>query len=172
MASNSYSLTGRIKGSAPPAQPGIETEVVRITSTVRRHFYLLSPEPWGAYWHWSNGSLECREPEKCERCEVSMPRKWRAYIHALETIGTSQQSVILEITQTATVMIDVQLCTQPYRGAYVVMNKTAGGKHGRFVVEMMPRRIDPITLPIALDPAPIMKKLWALNEKKRSGKVS
>lgn len=169
MANNSYSLNGRIRGAAPPSAPGIETEVVRITSVDRRHFYLVSHEPWCAYFHWNGASLKCDDPEKCDKCEKGMPRKWRAYIHALEQLGTVQRSVILEITHMCTVILDVQLCGQPWRGSYCVLSKTKGGKHGRFVVEVMPRRIDANTLPNEINPAPILEKLWAMNDKRRSG---
>jgi len=168
MAKNHYSLNGSIKGAAPPDRPGLETEVIRIVSQNPRTFYLLSEKPWGAYWHWSGRSLKCTHDDDCERCKNLVPRKWRGYIHAIEMIGTGKQDVIVELTQKAICLLDVQLCMQPYRGAVCTMKKTPGGAKGRFIIEVLPRRIDALTLPDEVDPSIMMNKLWELNEKRTS----
>lgn len=165
MASKSYSLNGMMRGSAPPLFPGIELEVVRITTPNRRLFYLCSDKPWGAYYHWSGCSLECTQPNPCALHDRSVPLKWRGYVHALEQHGVAQREVIIELTQTALVMLDLQLCGQPVRGTMVNIAKTKGGKHGRFVVEVVPRRIDAATLCDERDPEPVLRKLWLHNAK-------
>lgn len=170
MANIDYSLKGRIRGAEPPKAPGIELEVVRITSTDNRIFYLLSDCPWAAYYHWKGLSVACAGGSDCTNCEKAVPRKWRSYIHALEQVGTSQREVIIEITHSATVMIDVQLCGQPHRGAVVQMKKTKGGKHGRFVIEVLPRRISPAQLADEKDPAPVLTRLWEMNARKLENK--
>lgn len=73
---------------------------------------------------------------------------------------------MIELTHSATVMIDVALCGQSPRGACVNLRKTKGGKHGRFVVEMLARRVDPATLPNEKDPMVILTKLWEWNQRK------
>lgn len=166
MAKGDYSLKGRIGGAAPPDRPGIEVEVVRITGVESRHFYLVGEMPWGAYFHWTGVSVGCRKPEQCGYCDRAVPRKWRAYLHALEQIGLSHREVILELTHTATVMLDVQLCGQPHRGTIVNIKKTKGGKHGRFVIEVIARRADKATLPDERDPSVTLEKLWKMNERR------
>jgi hypothetical protein len=167
MNGKDYSLEGRIRGKSPPKHPGIELEVIRITSTENRLFYLLGDMPWGADFHWrSNRSLPCAGEETCKYCLECVAKKWRAYVHALEQAGTNSRPVIIELTHTAIVMLDVLLVGQPHRGAVVQMRKTKGGKHGRFLIDVLPRRVDPVTLPVAVDPETRLRKLWELNEKR------
>jgi len=166
MAKENYSLTGRYRGAKLPEVPGIEVEVIRITSTENRIFCLCSTMPWVSWWHWGGKSLRCTDNLECDRCKTGIPRKIRGYIHAIEFLGTAKREVIIELTHTAMVMIDVALCGQPHRGCMVLMKKTKGGKHGRFVIDVKTQRIDAATLPDERDPEPLMLKLWAFNERR------
>jgi hypothetical protein len=165
MESQDYSLEGRISGSLPPKRPGLDIEVIRITSSTARQFVILSDQPWGAYIHWVGKSVRCREPEPCEFCKKGR-NKWRGYIHAIELLGASNREVVIEITHVACVMIDIQLCGQPLRGSQLRMAKTKGGKHGRFVLDLVPRRIDEKTLIAPKPPEILLGKLWEINERK------
>jgi hypothetical protein len=166
MGTGNYQLTGRYRGVAPPETVGLDCEVVRITSTENRLFYLLSEAPWNCNFHWVGVSVQHQQEGECKYCTRVAPLKFRSYIHALEQCGTLQKSVMVELTHAALVLIDVQLCGQAHRGSIVNLRKSKGGAHGRFVIEMKERRIDPKTLPDEKDPQPVLEKLWALNEKR------
>lgn len=164
---NSFGLNNRIRGAAPPKKIGLELEVVRVVSTEIRLYVLLSPAPWGSFFHWSGGSVPCTgDPEECDRCKRLVPRKWRGYIHALEQHGTSTREVILELTHSALASLDLSLAMRDYRGSMVQLRKTKGGAKGRFLVDVLDRRVTDQTLPPERDPAPILKKLWELNERR------
>jgi len=80
-------------------------------------------------------------------------------------IGALTKSVIIELTLPAIALVEIQLSHQPLRGAQLRLSKTKGGKHGRFVVEVLPKRISSPTLPAAHDVALTMNKLWEINER-------
>lgn len=165
----SFGLNNRIRGTAPPKKIGLEIEVVRIVSTEMRIYVLLSSAPWGSFFHWAGASLPCTgDEESCERCKRLVPRKWRGYIHALEQHGTSTREVILELTHVALASLDVSLAMRDYRGSIVQLRKTKGGAKGRFLIDVMERRVTDQTLPAERDPAPVLKKLWELNERRFS----
>jgi hypothetical protein len=166
---NAFGLNGRIRGTPPPKKIGLELEVVRIVSTEIRLYVLLSTAPWGSFFHWAGGSIPCTgDPEECERCKKLVPRKWRGYIHALEQHGTSTREVILELTHSALATLDLSLAMREYRGSMVQLRKTKGGAKGRFLIDVLDRRVTDQTLPADRDPAPVLKKLWELNERRYS----
>lgn len=166
---NSMGLNHRIRGAAPPKKQGLELEVVRIVSTEVRLYVLLSSAPWGSYFHWGGGSLPCTgDPEECERCKRVVPRKWRGYLHAMEMHGTSSREVILELTHAALATLDLSLAMRDYRGSMIQLRKTKGGAKGRFLIDVLERRVTDQTLPNERDPAPVLRKLWELNERRYS----
>ena len=164
---NSFGLNSRIRGTAPPKKIGLELEVVRIVSTEIRLYVLLSSAPWGSYFHWGGASMTCTgDTETCDRCKRVVPRKWRGYLHALEQHGTSTREVILELTHSALATLDLSLAMRDYRGSMVQLRKTKGGAKGRFIIEVLERRVTDQTLPPERDPTPVLQKLWALNERR------
>ena len=158
-----YDLTGRIEGAAPPKTVGLALEVVRITTSIPRQFIMLNDKPWGAWWHWFGRSLRCNFPEECQRCARNI-KKYRVYYHAIELLPTFKKEVLIELTHMAACMIDIQLATQPLRGSQFKIAKTKGGKHGRFVIEVLPKRISDTTLMPGKSPAKTMSELWDMNE--------
>lgn len=164
MDATSINVSGIVEGADPPKTIGLEYEVTRIVSSTPRHFVILSQKAFGAWFHWVGRSITCLKPEPCARCEVS-ESKWRCYVHAFEAVSTQKKSVIIELTLPAIALIEIQLASQPLRGTQVKLSKTKGGKHGRFVVEVLPRRITDSTLPDPHDVARTLCKLWSINEK-------
>jgi len=163
MDAGNIDVTGIVEGAPPPKTVGLELEVIRIVGCSPRHFVLLSEKAFGAWFHWIGRSVRCARPDECERCKRSKP-KWRGYIHAFELLPTAKKNVILELTLPAIALIEMQLAMQPLRGAQVKLAKTKGGKHGRFVVEVLPRRVDSKTLPDAAAPLVTLEWLWKINE--------
>jgi len=161
-----FSLQGRIRGTAPPKSPGLQVEVIRITGTEFRTFYLLSNQPWCAYFHWVGHSVRCLQTEECDRCRRNTPKKWRAYIHALEHDGTITREVILEVTQLCIASLLALNGESKLRGTIVKLKKSKGGAKGRYLVDVLPRRVSSETLPTERDPEPILQRLWAYNEKR------
>ena len=164
MDATDIDVSGIVDGAAPPKTVGLQYEVTRIVSCTPRHFVVLAEKGFGAWFHWKGRSVKCLKPEPCERCGESDP-KWRCYMHSLELIGALTKSVIIELTLPAVALIEIQLNNQPLRGSQVRLSKTKGGKHGRFVVEVLPKRISGTTLPMAHDVAMTMNKLWEINER-------
>lgn len=177
----------RLRGAAPPELTGPAVEISRITSADPRSFTIIARVPWGVYFHWYGGrSRECAcqqnetetaPPEQiCERCKLGWPRKWRAYLHCAEHGAGRSVPVILEITDHACQQLVAQTMNRVHlRGVMMKVRKSKGGKHGRFVLEVM-ERTDPIPDAVPeIEPIPILKKLWDLNEerlKKMNGSQS
>jgi len=164
MDATDIDVSGIVNGAPPPKTVGLDYEVTRIVSSTPRHFVVLADKAFGAWFHWKGRSVKCLKPEPCEKCKASDP-KWRCYLHALELIGALTKSVIIELTLPAIALIEIQLANQPLRGSQCRISKTKGGKHGRFVVEVLPKRISPTTLPLAHDVATTLNKLWEINER-------
>lgn len=163
MDAGQIDVSGIVEGASPPKTVGLELEVIRIVTSTPRHFILLSEKAFGAWFHWIGRSVRCGQPGECERCKKSRA-KWRAYIHAFELLATAKKSVILELTLPAVSLIEAQLAMQPLRGTQVKLAKTKGGKHGRFVVEVLPRRVTSQTLPEGATVMLTLDKLWQINE--------
>lgn len=163
MQTGNFDVSGIVEGAQPPKTVGLELEVVRIVTCTPRHFVMLSEKAFGAWFHWVGRSVTCAQPNECARCKKTQA-KWRGYVHALELLPSAKKSVIVELTLTALALIDIQLATQPLRGSQVKIWKTKGGKHGRFQVEVLPRRITVNTLPDAAQPFETLNKLWTINE--------
>lgn len=163
MNAGNYDVSSILEGSPPPQTVGLELEVVRITGCSPRHFVLLSEKAWGAWFHWVGRSVKCAQPSPCERCKRSKP-KWRGYVHAFELMPTAKKNVIIELTLSALALLDMQLAMQPMRGTQCKIGKTKGGKHGRFVLEVLGRRVDVATLPEASKPEETLTWLWEKNE--------
>lgn len=164
MDAGEIDVSGIVEGAKPPETVGLEYEVTRIVSSTARHFVVLSEKGFGAWFHWIGRSVPCMKPDACERCKKSLP-KWRCYVHALELVNTTKKTVIIELTLPAMALIEIQLAGQPFRGTQVKISKTKGGKHGRFLVEVLPRRVGGQTLPDAHNPADTLAKLWSINER-------
>jgi hypothetical protein len=164
MDATNIDVSGIVEGAPPPKTVGLEYEVTRIISSTPRQFVVLADKAFGAWFHWKGRSVRCAKPEPCERCLAS-EAKWRCYVHAIELLGALTKSVIIELTLPAIALVEIQLSNQPLRGTQVKLSKTKGGKHGRFVVEVLPKRISTATLPVAHDVATTMNKLWEINER-------
>jgi len=156
-------VSGILEGAEPPKTIGLELEVIRIVGCTPRHFVILSEKAFGAWFHWIGRSVKCLKPDDCERCQRSKS-KWRGYVHAFEFLAAGKKSVIIELTLPALAMIEMQLAMQPLRGCQVKLAKTRGGKHGRYLVEVLSRRVDGATLPPAANPKETMEWLWKINE--------
>lgn len=158
-----------IRGAAPPPSLGPAIEVTRILGTVPRMFTIISASPWGAFFHFYGGrSRECYgqdDPTHCDRCAKAWPRNWRAYVHVVEHQGQTSSTAILELTQVALQAIFDQVGNKPtLRGVLIRAAKTKGGKHGRFVIEVLPRAAIQTSDIREIEPEPIVRKLWKINE--------
>lgn len=160
-------MTERIRGTSPP-RPGPACQVVRITSTTRQSFIILSQALFGTEIHWyANRSHECTASRgECERCQRNWPRKWKGYLHALALSDNAR--VFIELTPDASnKLLNHAPQDEPLRGLTVHIAKTPGGKKGRYIVEVAFGRRDVVQLPPEEDPLPILRYLW--NVKNPSG---
>lgn len=100
---------------------------------------------------------------------MNWPRKWKGYLHAIAL--ADNQRVFVELTpDAANKLVNAAPEKEPLRGLIVHLNKTPGGKKGRYVVEVAFGRRDPVQLPPEEDPLNILRYLW--NVKNPSGNTT
>lgn len=79
------------------------------------------------------------------------------------------RDVILEVTDNCVEQILVHAAGRNnLRGMLIKIQKTKGGKHGRFMVGVLPRDTSVNPDIVEIEPLPILKKLWDLNEARLS----
>jgi len=157
-----------VRGCAPPPKRN-HLDVFKITAVEPITLVSLSRAPWGQTIHWYNGrSHECKgEHRHCFGCKEGWPFRWVAYLH----VGwpSTQNQGFLEITKSAWEMLLVQAHTgQDLRGMLFRMGRTKGGKKGRYVVQVLERRLDDAELFKELDPYPTLLFLWNCKKSARS----
>lgn len=154
-------MESRYENSQPPPL-GARKEVIRVKSTEPQTFVILSPRFYGQWIHWfGNRSLECTKEKsgQCQGCRDSYPSYFKTYLHVL--LGHSRTAAFLELTTTASEMIDQQSpAGEPLRGLMVRIGKSKGGAKGRYLVSVLERRLDPEDLPKAEDPLATLRRLW------------
>lgn len=154
-------MSDNIRGAAPPA-PKSTMEIRRVLTSEAHQYVCLSKSIFGQMIHWyGNRSHECSADSKiCEGCKRAWPSKWLGYLHVYS--AQSSEQCFLEITNMAWFLIDKQLPKGfNLRGMMFRIRKTKGGPKGRFVVEVLERRIEEESLPEEKDPHKVLKYLWS-----------
>lgn len=154
-------MESRFRGAQPPPR-GKRIDVHRVKTVEAQEFVFLSPSYWGIWHHWhGTRSSECRaEKGNCHGCENNWPRYFKGFVAALTNLGRTK--LILELTTTACEMINEKLpARKDMRGAIVRISKTKGGPKGRYLIDVLERRLDPADLPEDFDPMPELRRLWA-----------
>jgi len=153
-----------IRGSSPPPKK-LKFDVVRVTSSEVQTFICLSRAIWGQQVHWlGKRSGQCtRDQATCPHCKEQLPQKWQGYLHVTMAPGSWQG--FLEITQTCWEMLVQQAHPgHDLRGMMFRLNKTRGGPKGRYVVQVLERRIEEAELLKELDPLPTLEFLWRVRK--------
>jgi hypothetical protein len=147
-------------GASPPA-PRKKMDVIRITTVEPQQLIICSPTAYGKFVHWyGRRSHECLEsPTTCRGCIEQWPVKWQGYLHVMRP-GVVWQG-FLEFTATAWELIVSQLPPgEDLRGVVIRVARTKGGAKGRYLIELLERRMDPDTLPKPADPLQTLRFLW------------
>lgn len=155
-------MSSHLTGSAPPTA-GPRIPIVRVTSTEKQSFVIISDSVFGQKIHWyGNRSHECCEDSKhCEGCEKGWAQKWKGYLDCNLYHSTKAERCFLELTPRAyELIIAAAPKGKPLRGLMLDVAKTKGGAKGRYLIDVKERRIDPGELPQQMDPLPILRKLW------------
>jgi len=156
-------MSSHIKGSVPH-RPGPRVPVVRVTSTEKQRFTILSAAVFGQRIHWhSNRSHECTQDWKksCVGCDRGWAQKWKGYLDCILWHVTTGERCFLEITPRAfELIVSLAEKEKSLRGLVITVAKTKGGAKGRYLIEVLQRRIDEKDLPQEADPLPILRKLW------------
>lgn len=153
-------MESRYRGAAP-LKGVAKSTVHRVTTAETQQFVILSKSVFGQMIHWAgNRSHECtKESKKCNGCERGWPEKWLGYLHVINV--HAEHECFLELTLTACNLLDKQVAPgENFRGVQVRIRKTKGGAKGRYLVEVMPRRVDDVTLPQEKDPVETLRFLW------------
>lgn len=151
----------RVRGHLPP-DPKRITEIRRVKNTQPVQYVCFSKSIFGQLIHWhSNRSHECTADRKaCEGCKAGWACKWLGYLH-VQAVG-EDADVFLEITNIAFHKMDKQVPKgQNLRGIMFRISKTKGGARGRFLIEVLERRLEERELIEERDPAKVLKFLWS-----------
>lgn len=150
-------------GTAPPA-PAVRKDVIRVTTAESHQFVCLSASIWGQGVHWSgNRTQECLKERKleCEGCKRGLPWKWKGYLHV--ATPENRWDGFLELTPTACILLESQLPKdKSLRGVIFKIRRTKGGAKGRYIVEVLDRRISEEELPQSKDPFDTLRFLWTV----------
>lgn len=152
-------MVERYSGAERPDRP-TKTQIVRVTTPEPQQFILVSTAIFGQWVHWyGKRTHQCtRDKSKCNGCFRGWPQKWLGYVNALDITGAN---VFVELTNTACdLLCKVIPEDRPLRGFQIRIKKTRGGKHGRYLIECLERRVDPVTLPQERDPLTTLLFLW------------
>jgi hypothetical protein len=148
-------VASKLKGNRPN-NVGPKIMVVRVESTSPTTFVILSKFAWGVPFHWyGNRSHRCTKEthESCENCVKMWPDKWRAYLHCDRISGATVEECIVEITNNALVNLETQTAgKENFRGCIIQLSKTAGGKKGRFIVQVLERSVPEQEMRAECDP--------------------
>jgi hypothetical protein len=147
---------------APPPAPAARKDVIRITSAEATQFICLSASFYGQWTHWAGGrTQECTKDRNrdCDGCRRGFPSKWKGYLHVS---NGSQWDGFLELTPTAAILLNEQTPTDKnLRGMVFRIRRTKGGAKGRYIVEVLERRVDETELVDAKDPYETLRFLWS-----------
>jgi len=159
-------MASKIKGAQPP-RPGPRTEVIRVTGTELQTFTLLSVAILGKEIHWYGGrSHECTKLQRpCEGCKSAWPVKWKGYVHVIPW-RDPKHLAFLELTANA--VNRLEMCAPEetsWRGCIVQIAKTKGKAKGRYVIQVLPRKVPDAELPLEEDPYPTLQFLWNCKNK-------
>lgn len=150
-----------IRGSALPG-PRVKTEVVRVKGTETQTFTIVSEQIFGIDIHWQAGrSHECTlEKGACTGCEGAWAKKWKGYLHVVPW-HDKDHPAFLELTASAVERLAIFVPTgKTLRGLIVQIGKSKGGVRGRYIVQVLERRMADEELPAEIDPYPTLQFLW------------
>ena len=153
-------MESRITGSQPPKRVAT-SQVLRCLDTNVHQYTILSTSVWGQLIHFSHGrSSEClADMGDCQRCADNQPQKWLGYLDVIDHHENCRG--FLELTATAAHLLINQVPKgENLRGLVVRMNRTRGGKKGRFVIHVLERREAVEKLPDDANPIHTLRFLW------------
>jgi hypothetical protein len=149
-----------LTGEAPPPKAS-KMDVIRIVTPEPITLIIVSRAIYGQSIHWfGRRSHECLADRRaCPGCKDSWPRKWKGYLHVTNPALSWQG--FLEITQTAWELLEGLRPKQGnLRGLVCRIGRTKGGAKGRYLIEILDRRIEDSMLPLPRDPLDVLRMLW------------
>jgi len=153
-------MSSDVIGPAPPP-PRRRFIIHRVTTSEPQMFVVVCKNPYAKHVHWyGRRSHECyAQTGTCQRCLDGWPWKWQAYIHVLADAGKTQG--FLEVTATCFELLKLQLPKdENWRGLVIKVGRTKGGARGRYLTEVLPRRMPDADLPQEADPIDTLRFLW------------
>jgi hypothetical protein len=149
------------EGALPPA-PRAKGIILRVTTAETQQFVCLSSTVWGQLQHWhGNRSHECKgDKARCEGCSRGWAGRWKGYLHV--QTGQHGADTWLELTAQAWSLLESQLPDgETARGVIFRLRKTKGGAKGRYLCEVLERRVSNDELPQAKDVKPLLSFLFS-----------
>lgn len=162
-------MSDRVRGALPPA-PRSRGHILRVLTAETLQFVCISRTVFGQLTHWNgHRTSECKaDKARCDGCQAGLPGKWKGYLHVQTDIHGGD--VWLEITPTCWHTIVSQLKEgETMRGMIFRVRRTKGGAKGRYICEVLQRRVDDATLPQEKDPLALLHYLWS--SKRPAGQI-
>jgi len=148
-----------------PPKPGPDVEVIRCEGKAGVRVQIVSDSIWGVWTHWDgHRSRECTgEGQECQGHANGWPTRWKGYLYVW--CATRKSFCFVELTPAAATEIIRQQGTIPsLRGYLLRLDRTGSSIRCKVAVELTASPAGGCSLPKAISPEPVLRKLWGWRE--------
>lgn len=154
-------MTSTLRRQDEPPRPGPTHEVIRCEAGVGVRCQILSKTIWGCWTHWDGQrSRECTgEGTDCYGHTSGWPQRWKGYLCVW--CGIRRSIIFLELTPASGTEILRQAGHgNSLRGLLLRLDRHGRSIRAKISVELTPCVGDGSDLPEALEPEPVLRRLW------------
>ena len=154
-------MSATLRRQDVPPQPGPPCEVIRCGPGPGIRCQILSNAVWGCWTHWDgHRSRECLgEASDCAGHANGWPTRWKGYVSVW--CAMRRTVVLLELTPASAGEIIRQAgCDKSLRGLLLRLDRHGSSIRAKIAVELSVSVADIANLPAAMDPEPILRRLW------------
>ena len=146
----------------PPGPKG--PQVYTLTANDRLQVVVLGSKLHGFNTHWISGRTQpCVEPRSnCRGCVCKCPRRWAGYLHVYNS--ARKNTIFLAITPEGKEQLFQGLDGLDLRGAHLVVTRERIDKRAPMIISVMGHSEPNVKLPPEIDPAPVLAKIWGIDE--------
>jgi len=145
---------------APP-KPGPDILVIRCEGKAKLCVQVVSEAIWGCWTHWDGRrSRECTgEDSTCTGHSNNWPTRWKGYLYVWCPIRKA--FCFLELTPAAATEVERQKINEAsLRGCFLRLDRAGQSIRSKILVELSYPNLREVNLPIAMNPEPVLRKLW------------
>lgn len=154
-------MSSNLRRQDAPPLPGPLHEVIRCEAGPGVRCQILSKTVWGCWTHWDGmRSRECTgEGSECFGHASGWPPRWKGYLSVW--CGIRKSIVILELTPASAGEILRQAGPgTSLRGLLLRLDRHGSSIRAKIAVELTASVCDLSNLPEALEPEPVLRRLW------------